>query len=646
MANRVKFFSTYDLSIGFYMTIVEKKLDIFDENIDYTDINDILEFENIKYFIENNIFHKDWTDKKIEDYKNKIEKFPKVLGKFFSKIKENNIIDEISKLSNEYIENFWELFTEYKVYKRISEDKFRNILKLDKCYINNILHFEKIVKYYDSVIKEYLLSNIDDSVECFLIEYFEEKERKQKKIFFPISLTKVEKEKLLDLYITEDLKKINYFQLILKSYSQSELSLSPVLKRKVKKIYDKLIEDNFKKNNNAFTYEYGVEFKPNQFSVKIFSQEEINGKLILKTEYSLDWVREYLDYPTLLNNFIYLLELVDKFFIFININYEKELGIFEKFNGKGKKEYKIGTVFNFKRTKTESDFYIYYQVLKENNIRLEEILEWFFKEYLYKEFEVKNFVINFPSKNLTYLEKCKCIIGEIEKVIKQFSLYRDYNEVDNEVLELLSEQISFENIKSLLNEKYIYIENENNIIKTILFHLFSDQSDLCYVKNKDTSYKNFIQMINSEKIDKSIFLNYQLPIIEFLLKEDIIQEDKEGYLCFNLKLIILLKELYEKEVLCSNYLGEGRKEIEFLKNKNMLQYENTLFSKKESEYLNYFLNSKFSNGLELRNKYAHGTHSLDEVQHQIDYFKFLEIIVLIVIKINEEFCLYDKLKVK
>ena len=285
-------------------------------------------------------------------------------------------------------------------------------------------------------------------------------------------------------------------------------------------------------------------------------------------------------------------------------------------------------------------------VLKENNIRLEEILEWFFKEYLYKEFGVKNFVINFPSKNLTYLEKCKCIIGEIEKVIKQFSLYRDYNKVDNEVLELLSEQISFENIKSLLSEKYIYIENENNIIKTILFHLFSDQSDLCYVKNKDTSYKNFIQMINSEKIDKSIFLNYQLPIIEFLLKEDIIQEDKEGYLCFNLKLIILLKELYEKEVLCSNYLGEGRKEIEFLKNKNMLQYENTLFSKKESEYLNYFLNSKFSNGLELRNKYAHGTHSLDEVQHQIDYFKFLEIIVLIVIKINEEFCLYDKLKVK
>ena len=48
--------------------------------------------------------------------------------------------------------------------------------------------------------------------------------------------------------------------------------------------------------------------------------------------------------------------------------------------------------------------------------------------------------------------------------------------------------------------------------------------------------------------------------------------------------------------------------------------------------------------LELRNKYAHGAHSTDEMQHFNDYFKFLEILVLIIIKINEEFCLYDDLK--
>ena len=76
----------------------------------------------------------------------------------------------------------------------------------------------------------------------------------------------------------------------------------------------------------------------------------------------------------------------------------------------------------------------------------------------------------------------------------------------------------------------------------------------------------------------------------------------------------------------------------------MICYENTLFSKNEYDYLNFYLNSKFSNGLELRNKYAHGTHSTDGSQHFNDYFKFLEILVLIIIKINEEFCLYDNLK--
>ena len=78
----------------------------------------------------------------------------------------------------------------------------------------------------------------------------------------------------------------------------------------------------------------------------------------------------------------------------------------------------------------------------------------------------------------------------------------------------------------------------------------------------------------------------------------------------------------------------------------MICYENTLFSKNEYDYLNYYLNSKFSNGLELRNKYAHGTHSTDGSQHFNDYFKFLEILVLIIIKINEEFCLYDNFKKK
>lgn len=643
MRDRIKFFSVYDLSIGFYIDKLKEKLDLFNSNIEYNDINDILELMNIKCFVENNIFHKDWTNDQIQDYQNKVLEFPKVLGKFLSKITTDNIIDKVSMIDIIYIDDFWKIFSEYKIYRRIKEEAFENILKLNDFYINHILKYKSIVAHFNKLIKNYLLLHNDKSVELYLDEYFTEKENNQSKLFFPASLTKAEKEKQVELYITEDLKKLNYFRLILKSSSHRDLTLSPFLKRKVKILYNKLTESFFENNNNYYTYGYEISFQPNQANYVIIEEETSNNSYIKKIKYNLDWVIQNLDYSTILNNFIYLFEIVDNYFIFTNVKKRGEIGFFEShfLRSQVKNEYITGNVFNSKKIKTELEIKSYYNLLKENGIRLEEVLEWFFKEYLLNEFGVKNFTINLPSENLTYLEKCKCIISEIERVLKEFSLYRDYNEIDNEILELITDQIRFEDIKSLLDKKYVYINKENETINNILFNLFSSQSYLSFIKDK---YENFIQILNNERINRSMLSQIQLSIVDFLLKENIIQENKTGDLSFDLDLIIILKKLYEQDVLCINYFQKKEKKIEFLKEKKMICYENTLFSKNEYDYLNFYLNSKFSNGLELRNKYAHGTHSTDGSQHFNDYFKFLEILVLIIIKINEEFCLYDNLK--
>lgn len=642
--DRIKFFSVYDLSTSFYLDELGKKLDEFDESRKYSDINDILELKNIESFIVNNIFHKNWTEEKIEEYRNKIKKFPEILRRFFNRITDNNIVNEISKVDRIYIEDFWELFCNYKIYKNISRDEFKNILNLENFYINDVLEYQELVRYYDDVLKEYLFVNNDKSVELYLSEFFEEKDYNQKKLFFPPSLTKEEKEKQLDSYVTEDINKFNYFQLILKSSSCQELGLSPILKKNTKEVYERLL-DNYFSNQPSLGYDCKVSFQSNQKKSIIINRKKINGDYIIEIKYNLDWINNNLDYPTLLNNFIYLFEFTDNNFIFTNINYKNEFGFFEKFmKRQSKKEYKTGLVFELKKSKTEMDLIGYYKVLKENGIRLEKVLEWFFKEYLLNEFGIKNFIINLPSENLSYLEKCKCIFGEIEKAVKQFSLYVDYKEIDNEILELLTNQISFESIKSLLNKKYIYINTKNQTTINILFYLFSNQSDLRFIKNIKSDYENFVQVIYNEKINKSMLSEVQLQIVKFLLKENIIQETENGDLTFDLELINILRILNEKKVLCINYFRKWEKKIEFLKNKNMIYYDNTLLSKKESEYLNYYLNSKFSNGLELRNKYAHGTYPLNEEQYFMDYFKFLEILILIIIKINEEFCLYDELK--
>ncbi len=636
---KIKFFSKHDLSIGFFIKEVEKKLDNLREDTQYKDIEDILELYNVKLFIENDIFLKTWTKFQIENYKNKISFIDFILKDFFLRINNLNIIDIIANLSVMYSNDFWKLFEKYEIYRKIEEENFKKIINQKKYYITEILSHKKLVNYYGKVIREYFMENINTGAELLINAFLSEKEENEKQLFIPKSLTRTDKEKIMNMYVESDLNKFNYLKIILKSTSQKDLVLTPFFKREVKKAYDNILEKYFK-NNDSYSYGVSLKFEENQFYGKVKSEKEYDKKFISERSYSLNWILENLDYPTLLNNFIYLFDFVDENFLFTNLNIENNSYYSILFEPRAKNEYITDLDFNLKETITNGSLILYYNILKDKNIRLEEVLEWFFNEYLVKEFNIRGFSIKFPSESLTYLEKCKCIIGEMERSLKEFNLYKDYGEIDEEILELTNKPLKFEEVGSLTEEKYIYIK-ENSILENILFSLFDNQSSINYIKDVKKSYNNFIEMLIKEKITKSMFEDYQLFDIEFLLKEKYICENKNGELKLNYNLIFILKKLYNKKVLCREYLKEFEKEIEFLKNKDMLEFESKLFSRKEVEYINYFLNSKFSNGLGLRNKYAHGTHSLEEENHKKDYFKFLEIFILIIIKLNEEFCIVD-----
>ena len=58
---------------------------------------------------------------------------------------------------------------------------------------------------------------------------------------------------------------------------------------------------------------------------------------------------------------------------------------------------------------------------------------------------------------------------------------------------------------------------------------------------------------------------------------------------------------------------------------------------------NYYLNNKrYSNGPSLRNNYAHGKlNYLNEEEHYNNYIILLRVIIMIILKINEDFCLKE-----
>ncbi|MBE99697.1 hypothetical protein [Flavobacterium coralii] len=100
----------------------------------------------------------------------------------------------------------------------------------------------------------------------------------------------------------------------------------------------------------------------------------------------------------------------------------------------------------------------------------------------------------------------------------------------------------------------------------------------------------------------------------------------------------MLGDLYKTEALSYwNYAPGYRAAIDEMIADGLVAVENKLFSRQEQQYLNFYLNKKeFTNGLDLRNKYMHGTNSASESTQRHDYTVLLKIFILVLLKIKDD----------
>lgn len=165
-----------------------------------------------------------------------------------------------------------------------------------------------------------------------------------------------------------------------------------------------------------------------------------------------------------------------------------------------------------------------------------------------------------------------------------------------------------------------------------------------YKKTK-SKYHTLFELITHEKVYLSDFEEWQQKRIKQLNKSDLISISPEGLIIINLEKAMVLKDLYEHDVICL-YDSQSPSMVSPVIKKMIfegdLRVESRLFSEPERDYLNYALNkSEFCNGLDLRNRYIHGTYPKDENEQRKDYITLLRLMVLIVTKINDEFCALD-----
>jgi len=113
----------------------------------------------------------------------------------------------------------------------------------------------------------------------------------------------------------------------------------------------------------------------------------------------------------------------------------------------------------------------------------------------------------------------------------------------------------------------------------------------------------------------------------------------------NTERVLIFKDLYDNEVgSFYHYSDNFQEEVLRMIDENIINMESSLFSKPEQAYFNYFLNkSEFTNGLDLRNSYLHGTQANpNEIEkHEYAYFTYLKLIFLAFLKIDDDLNIHN-----
>lgn len=616
--------------------IFKERLDTILASIDnMQSMDDVMEIYNIVEYIENIDAIDGMPEPDKQQYRIQLPSLKRKIGEYFSNITANNFDEQIKTMDTNYARDFWCIMCSFKKNAGISHEKFKKYLDENPHHVDDILAQKDLSKQFSGVIYQHLVEQ-PYAIRFIISALLERPRQPQPTLYIRQTFSSEQLKALYIAYIESDHPHINMLKLLRVSQNDVQIGLDDEVRLSAKRKEQVLI-DALSKSSSAVHMD-------NKIGVSFRDADKISELIIEDGDeiivYDRRWIYENTDYPTLLNNFIYMFGYTDLHFrSSFPINRHQISALEEVFTVKGIKTYRDSTTFAMMSGLCSLQMRAYLVELQRINVDIESIFKWFFEEYLPSEFSVAGFSYNAPSVGTSYLEKCKNIASEMERVLKQYRLYSKYGYIDAELFEMSSEHIVFSQLSSLHEKKYVYAKSEQVI--RCANDLFSNQM-LCFSDDGSLNdYENFYEaLLFFKKIDKKLLdRNIQKEALNRLMSFGAISEVDGFYIINDIKAAIL-KHLFEKEVLCYNYCKSIKSTLDALISSEDLSEGRTLFSIPEQQYLDFILNkATYSDGLDLRNKYSHGTTSTNEAEHFENYLEFLKVMVLIIIKINEEFCL-------
>lgn len=635
--NRIVFYSKENMATSHNLVKAEKLLNNFNSEKNLT-LNDLLEFYNVKLHFDNDLFLPKWSKSDREKYNQIVEENWSSLKKRFQKINDLNIEEIINELEYQYKSNFWELVNKLSIYKNVSHSTFSDILKNFSSQINYILPQKNIVQKFNKVIRDFLM-NYKNSAEVLLSQFEEKKsDRNSPRFYFSKSLSLSDKEEIISTYLDREDSNLNYVRLAQKSKDSNELKLSDKTKYKAKK---KAEEQNNEIIDKGHTWNIKVqgELSKDQNEPVIFKNE--NG--LIEATYSEKYLDGIENQVNLFKVFSYLFNYTDETSLIYLVSKTSELDVMERVIGlKSKNEYEIGEVFTRKEMLSIIQLHLIENYLKRKNSGIEQVINSFIA-HINELLEPNNLIFQIRVSDSPELDKIRTLLPDFDFLLKQYKNLADDGTINIELLQVSSKPIGFSQITSQNTQKYLY-SNDKLILK--LKHIFfSDQSHMYYTETFGTKHTNLFDLLTQETVNIEDFANYQKDTIQTLVEDGYLKINNEKNVEIDkITFIYIIREIHRNELLSYwHYPKFVRDEIDLLIEKKMLFNETTLFSKEEVKYLNFYLNQKiYTNGYDLRNKYSHGTNTQSEDKHKSDYYLILKIIILTLLKIEDDIIINKK----
>lgn len=624
METSVEKFKYYDSSDLAYDYMIEKAIQFVDqygESPNFNNINLVLAAYNVYLLL---------TKAKLKSaylhYASIAKTYIKHCNIYFSNLNNDNIKCSHNIPMQLYQEDYWQLFNNTKLYYSIDKKIVKFLLYKLTPSLTAILKHPQIVNVYSREITCYIIKN-QYSILFILDYYFTYNKESTKKFILPKELT----SKILLWLINKKLSSNNispqYLRLIENS-TNSTLIIPDKMKVKAKRCR-KQIESEILSTNSSMISNMKIVFKNIDELIKIDFQPP---NLTITLDKS--WIDEN-------NHNDYLFANLFIFYFICDINYRAKFIANKtdstKLEDLISKPLGLNDYFQPLLSRIQEDLahlfiMSYDKLLLTQNKRIEDLLKWFYTEFIAEEFHVHKFIFNSSSTNTTFIEKCRNLCSEIDSILKQYQLYYENNDIDRDLLEINSKPLLFSQLESYDKNKYAYIVDTEYINSMNL--LFSDQSYLNLITKLLDTNKTFISEIINPTIDLFLtdFDESQKKLIKKLQQQQLIILNQQNQIIAKKNNIEVLKDFYENSCICNKAYQKQLNKLNI-----ECKYTNSLFSTSEVDYLNFILNKKqFPNGHDLRNKYIHGSQSQNEISQLNDYYLLLMIHCFIALKIYDE----------